>query len=254
MASSLSIALGNFLFKNCFPIYKMTYKSFKEKQDAFEISLMKKYIKTGDSVLDIGANIGFYAEILSSLVGEKGKVHCFEPDTTNFKHLESRSKNLKNITVNNKAVSDKTETIKIYTSKKLNVDHRTYKPDEYDQEIDIHAISIDEYLLSINSTQIDKKISFIKMDIQGFEMSAIKGMHNTLQSPDLKLLSEFWPYGMKKAGTSVLDYFNFLKQYQFFIYLIDNNQLVELTEDKVKTFLELPETTYMNIFASKARV
>lgn len=253
MASSFSIALGNFLYKNCFPIYKLTYKSFKEKQDAFEISLMKKYIKAGDTVLDIGANIGFYAEILSGIVGEKGKVHCFEPDSTNFKHLQSRSKHLPNVTINNKAVSDKTETIKIYTSKKLNVDHRTYKPDEYDQEIDIHAIAVDEYL-SFDSAQDDKEVNFIKMDIQGFEMSAIKGMTKTLQSPHLKMLSEFWPYGMKKAGTSVLEYFHFLKQYNFYIYLIENNQLSELTEDKVKTFLDLPETTYMNIFASKDRV
>jgi len=92
------------------------------------------------------------------------------------------------------------------------------------------------------------------MDIQGFEMSAVKGMTKTLQSPNLKMLSEFWPYGMRKAGTSVLDYFYFLKQYNFYIYLIENNQLIELTEEKVKTFLDLPESTYMNIFASKARV
>ena len=59
MASSLSIALGNFLYKNLFPIYKITYKAFKQKQDAFEISLMQKYIRQGDTVLDIGANIGF---------------------------------------------------------------------------------------------------------------------------------------------------------------------------------------------------
>ncbi|MBA4241388.1 MAG: hypothetical protein C0448_11720 [Sphingobacteriaceae bacterium] len=248
MASSFSIALGNFLYKNCFPIYKLTYKSFKEKQDAFEISLMKKHIKAGDTVLDIGANIGFYAEILSGIVGDKGHVHCFEPDATNFTHLKNRCAQLSNVRINNKAVSDKTETIKIYTSKKLNVDHRTYKPDEYDQEIDIHAISIDEYL-SPNT-----EVNFIKMDIQGFEMSAVKGMTKTLQSPHLKMLSEFWPYGMRKAGTSVLDYFHFLKQYHFHIYLIDNNQLVELTEEKVKTFLNLPETTYMNIFASKNRV
>ncbi|MBI3520692.1 MAG: FkbM family methyltransferase [Bacteroidetes bacterium] len=249
MASSLSIALGNFLYKNCFPIYKLTYKSFKEKQDAFEIALMKQYIKPGDTVLDIGANIGFYAEILSGIVGEKGRVHCFEPDTTNFAHLKNRSTHFPNITINNKAVSDKTETIKIYTSKKLNVDHRTYKPDEYDQEIDIHAIAIDDYLSA--STAV---VNFIKMDIQGFEMSAVKGMTKTLQSPHLKMLSEFWPYGMRKAGTSVLDYFYFLKQHQFHIYLIEKNQLMELTEDKVKSFLDLPETTYMNIFASKDRV
>jgi FkbM family methyltransferase len=248
MASSLSITLGNLLFKYCFPIYKITYKAFKNKQDEFEISLMNKYIKTGDTVLDIGANIGFYAEILSEIVGNKGKVYCFEPDSTNFKHLKGRTKSISNIFINNKAVSDKTETIKIYTSKKLNVDHRTYKPDDYDQEIDIHAISIDEYL-GLNAT-----VNFIKMDIQGFEMSAVKGMVHTLQSPNLKMLSEFWPYGMKKAGTSVLEYYQFLKNHNFIIYLIENKQLIELTEEKVKTFLDLPESTYMNIFASKNRV
>lgn len=255
MASSLNIALGNFLYKNFFPLYKITYKAFKEKQDSFEISLMKKYIKPNDTVLDIGANIGFYAEILSEIVGEKGKVHCFEPDTINFKHLKDRCQKLTNVQINNKAVSDKTEVIKIYTSKQLNVDHRTYKPDDYDQEIDIDAIAVDDYLFSpFNSAQGDKEINFIKMDIQGFEMSAIKGMTKTLQSPHLKLLSEFWPYGMHKAGTSVLEYYIFLKQNNFYIYLIENNQLIELTEDKVKTFLDLPETTYMNIFASKDRV
>jgi FkbM family methyltransferase len=255
MASSLSIALGNFLYKNLFPLYKITYKAFKKKQDSFEISLMKKYIKPNDTVLDIGANIGFYAEILSEIVGEKGKVHCFEPDVTNFNHLKNRCQKLTNVQINNKAVSDKTEVIKIYTSKQLNVDHRTYKPDDYDQEIDIDAIAIDDYLFfNLDSAQSDKEINFIKMDIQGFEMSAVKGMTKTLQTPHLKLLSEFWPYGMRKAGTSILEYYTLLKHYNFYIYLIENNQLIELTEEKVKTFLDLPETTYMNIFASKDRV
>jgi hypothetical protein len=121
-------------------------------------------------------------------------------------------------------------------------------PDDYDEEIDINAIAVDEYL------QLSTYVNFIKMDIQGFEMSAVKGMTKTLQSPNLKMLSEFWPYGMRKAGTSVLDYFYVLKQYNFYIYLIENNQLIELAEEKVKTFLDLPESTYMNIFASKARV
>ena len=247
MESSFSIKLGNFLFKNCFPLYKITYQSFKQKQDAFEISLIKKYTKQNDTVLDIGANIGFYAELLSNVVGVNGKVHCFEPDATNFNYLKKRCINLKNVSVNNKAVSDKTGVLKIYTSKQLNVDHRTYKPDDYDQEIDIDAIAIDDYL----NGQV---VNFIKMDIQGFEMSAVKGMDKTLESHDLKILSEFWPYGMRKAGTSVLEYFQFLKQYNFYIYLIDTNTLTELTEEKVKSFLDLPESSYMNIFASKNRV
>jgi len=251
MTSTHSIVIGNFLYKNCYPLYKFTYQLFKKKQDVFEISLMKQYIQKGDSVLDIGANIGFYAEILSELVDKKGKVHCFEPDSTNYKHLEKRCHHLSNVFLNHKAVSDKTDKLKIYTSKQLNVDHRTYKPDDYDREIEIDAIAIDDYLSSHSK---DCTVDFIKMDIQGFEMSAAKGMKKTFQSPHLKLLSEFWPYGMRKAGSSVLEYYQFLKQYNFYIYLIENQQLVELSEEKVTTFLNLPETNYMNIFASKDRV
>ena len=77
----------------------------------------------------------FYAEIFSGIVEFEGKVHCFEPDVTNFKHLKKRCNALSNVSINNKAVADKTQTLKIYTSKKLNVDHRTYKPDDYDLRI-----------------------------------------------------------------------------------------------------------------------
>jgi FkbM family methyltransferase len=247
MTSTFKIKLGDFLFKHCFPIYKITYQTFKEKQDAFEISLIKKYTKPNDTVLDIGANIGFYAELLSNAVGEKGSVHCFEPDLTNFNYLKKRCATLANVTANNKAVSDKLGVITIYTSKHLNVDHRTYKPDDYDKEIDIDAVDIDSYLNG-------QPVNFIKMDIQGYEMSAVLGMHQTFQNPDLKMLSEFWPYGMRIAGTSVLDYFQFLKKYNFFVYLIEENSLLELTEEKVTSFLDFPESRYMNIFASKSRV
>lgn len=247
MASSLSIKIGNILFHYAFPLYKILYQSFKIKQDAYEISLLKRYVKDGDVVLDIGANIGFYTEYLSKLVGQHGHIHAFEPDQTNFKHLKNRVGALAHVTINNQAVADKTQELKIYTSKELNVDHRTYKPDHYDQEITISAVSIDEYISS-------KPVHFIKMDIQGFEMAAVSGMKKTLQNNDVKMISEFWPYGMKKAGHSVLEYFHLLKSFHFFIYLIKDEKLIELTEADVQKMLDLPKTIYMNIFVSKSRV
>ena len=247
MASEASIAFGNFLFKNSFPLYKIMYQFFKERQDAFEIDLIKKVVKPNATVIDIGANIGFYSEILSKIVGANGSVHCFEPDITNFNYLQKRCASLANVTMNKKAIADTSQNIKIYTSKKLNVDHRTYKPDEFDTEIDIEAISLDEYLSG-------KSVDFIKMDIQGFEMAAVKGMLNTLRNNNLKMLSEFWPYGMKKAGSSVMEYFTLLKQLQFTIYLIKDKTLIELTVDDVNTFSDLPEHIYMNIFVSKEKL
>lgn len=248
---SFSIKLGNFLYNNAFGLYKPMYAAFKNRQDAFEIDLLKKYIHKNDKVLDIGANIGFYATILSDIVGDKGSVYCFEPDVKNFNYLKKAVAGHANIVINNKAVGPKTETLKIYTSKNLNVDHRTYKPEEYDQEIEIDAVSIDDYLLS----QPAKKIDFIKMDIQGFEMQAIQGMQKTLEANEhIQLISEFWPYGLRKAGSSVSDYFNFLTSKGFNCYLLEKKALQKLDAAKVKSLEPLGEAHYFNIFATRAHV
>lgn len=222
------------------------YSVFKNKQDAFEIALLKKHIQPGDTILDIGANIGFYAKILSQLTGPTGKVHCFEPDTTNFNHLKVETAGLTNIIINNKAVGPKTEKIKIYTSKNLNVDHRTYKPEEYDKEIEIDAISLEDYL------DVNAKVDFIKIDIQGFEMEAMKGMHAILKANhNIKLISEFWPYGLRKAGSSVSDYYNFLKNMNFNIHLLKEDKLEPLSLEKVQQLEPLGEEHYFNIFVSR---
>lgn len=247
MASSFSIAFGNFLYKNCFPLYRAAYARFKKQQDAFEISLLRQYIKPGDVVLDIGANIGFYTALMSDIVGAKGMVHGFEPDQTNFRHLRDHTKGLQNVRINHKAVADKTQVIKIYTSKQLNVDHRTYKPAEYEAELDIDAIAIDDYLAG-------QRVDFIKMDIQGFEWSAVQGMTRTFSENNIQMLSEFWPYGMRQAGTSVLAYFQLLKQLGFNVYLIKDKALRKLTEDQVAKLTDLPKSEYMNIFVTKNNV
>lgn len=246
---SFSIKLGNLLYKHAFVLYKPLYTSFKNKQDAFEIELLKKYVRKGDTVLDIGANIGYYATLLAQLTGEKGIVHCFEPDKQNFEHLQKTVTGFTNIRIHNKAVGPKTEILKIYTSKNLNVDHRTYKPEEYDQEIEVQAISIDDYLASA------LKADVIKMDIQGFEMQAIQGMEKVLvHNPQVKLISEFWPYGLKKAGSSVTEYFQHLTNRGFTCYLLEKKTLRKLSLEDVKRLEPLSEEHYFNILASRSDV
>lgn len=249
MSSSFSIKLGNFLYKNAFGLYAPMYSVFKKKQDAFEIELLKKYIKNKFIVLDIGANIGFYAKILSGLVGSEGEVHCFEPDKTNFEHLKTACGGFSNIKLNNKAAGPKTEKLKIYTSKNLNVDHRTYKPDDFDREIEIEAVSMDDYLAE------NTKVDFIKMDIQGFEMQAIQGMKTILENNShIKIISEFWPYGLRKAGSSVAEYFNFLTGKGFTCYLLEKDSLQKLSAEKVNSMLPLGEEQYFNILAARDNV
>jgi FkbM family methyltransferase len=137
--------IGNLLYQYSPVLYKKSYTIFKNNQDKKEIEFLKQNIKLGDHVLDIGANIGFYSKIISNCVGDTGKVYSFEPDKKNFYYLQKNTSDLKNIQLNNKAVSSKSDKLKIYTSKELNVDHRTYPVDNYDTVYDIDSIAIDDY-------------------------------------------------------------------------------------------------------------
>lgn len=218
------------------------YPVFKKKQDADEINFLKNNIKTGSTVLDIGANIGFYANILSDIAGNEGRVHSFEPDRINFDYLKKNLKNKSNVVLNNKAVSDDEGEIKVYKSKDLNVDHRTYPVDEYEAIEVIEAISIDKYVNGIF------KVDFIKMDIQGYEIAALKGMEKTIKSnPEIILLLEFWPYGLHAAGHTVKEFCELLSSFGLKIYFLETNILSAFDFNKIDEFESWDWGQYKNI-------
>lgn len=245
MPSSFSIKLGDFLYKNVFPVYNVIYPYFKRRQDKQEIALMKKYIQTGDVVLDIGANIGFYTKILSELVGENGKVYAFEPDNTNYGYLMENAGHLKNVVFFNKAVSDKTGKITLYHSDLLNVDHKTYATENYTSTTEIDCVAIDDVVPG-------HKVDFIKIDIQGFEYFAFKGMENVFaKMENLKIVTEFYPYGIKKSGISSTDFINLLLQYNFKISTIEEQGLVSFNRENIALYENKEKDTYLNLFLMK---
>ncbi len=78
----------------------------QENQDYFNV--LKQNIHTGDTVVDIGANIGYYTLLMSNLVGNGGKVFAFEPEPKNFEILQKNLElnQIKNVIVEQKAVSE----------------------------------------------------------------------------------------------------------------------------------------------------
>ncbi len=247
MATNFKLKAGNFLYKNFFSLYNILYRNFKLKNDLYEIELLKKLIKPGDAVLDIGGNIGFYAKILSDLVGDKGKVFCFEPDRINFKHLSKNVIRKTNINLFNCAVSDKNEDLKIYRSKLLNVDHRTYPVNNYDSIEIVKAVSIDSIITSENI----QKIELIKIDIQGYELSAFKGMLNLLEKQSPKIIAEYWPHGFKRAGTSAVEFYDFFIKLNYKFFLITKNSLTEINKDYVIKNNNQPFEFSFNVLITK---
>jgi FkbM family methyltransferase len=243
--SAFSIKLGDFLYKRAFPLYNLIYPVFKRRQDKEEIGLLQKNIRKGDTVLDIGANIGFYTKLFSGLAGDSGKVYAFEPDPTNFKYLEKNTRGLKNVVLYNKAVSDHTGTITLYKSTMLNVDHKTYASGEFSEKHEIPCVAIDDLLPN-------KKIDFIKIDIQGYEYYAFKGMNEILSnSPGLTIVSEFFPYGIKQSGVTLQDFLVFFSEKGFNVTLIGGERTIPVNADTLAAYEHLDAGHYFNIFIKR---
>ncbi|RME19564.1 MAG: FkbM family methyltransferase [Bacteroidetes bacterium] len=244
MSNTISLKIGEWMYQNIYGIYKPLYFLYKKRTEKFEIDLIKKIVRPGDVVLDIGANIGFYTMIFSEAVKEKGKVFAFEPDPKNFHRLKNNTQYLGNVIVENKAISHQTQTIKLYSSE-LNVDYRTYAHPDSQNYTEVQAVSLDDYLREKNITCVD----FIKMDIQGYESFALQGMIETIKkNKHIKILSEFWPYGLQQSGKSAITYYQQLSEYFSNIFLLQNHQLKKILPDEIQHLKNSPQH-YYNIFA-----
>jgi len=219
------------------------HKMFLDPMDAMGLSVwgvheplvtkvFKKEIKNGDVVLDIGAHIGYYTLIAAKLVGENGKVFAFEPEPTNFDLLELNVKanGYNNVTLVQKAVSNKTGKIKLYLSEDNTGDHGIYDSHNGRQSIEIEAIQLDDYFKSYEG-----KIDFIKIDIQGAEALAIQGMSSLLRKNRAKIITEFEPPALKKSGIEPREYLDLLVKHGFKLYHINDreNKIELITIDKI---------------------
>ena len=77
--------------------------------EKIEIQIFEKYLKSGMTVLDLGANVGFYTMLSRSIVGENGRVFAFEPSQRNANLIRAsiEENSFTNVKVVEAAVSDK---------------------------------------------------------------------------------------------------------------------------------------------------
>ena len=162
------------LYTYAFPLYYPMYVFYKNIHDSDEMEIIRHHVKSGFTVIDLGANIGVITRLLAGLVGQTGHVHAFEPDLRNFAHL-SRLTDLPNVKINHVAIGDKDGTVDLYVSEDMNVDHRTYPVDEKRKKISVECFAVDSYIK-------DKPVDFIKMDIEGSETEALKGAAKLLRT------------------------------------------------------------------------
>lgn len=247
MLYDIVFPMVSYLYKSNYRLYKFLYFIYKAISDREEIRFIKANVKQGHIVLDIGANIGFYVPTLSKTVGNNGKVYCFEPDKQNYKHLQEAAKVYKNVNTLPYAVGNKAGSLKLYTSGTINVDNKTYKTEEYQKICKVQSITVDKF--------IKGPVDLIKLDIQGFEFNALKGMIKTLRSNKrIILLIECWPKGLRDNKSSPDEIYKFLEDLGFKIYVLNGSRLVKLTSRALKQYDNYTKYKFENWIATRTNV
>lgn len=195
---------------------------FAHRWEPDETAIFKRYIESGMTVVDIGAYIGYHSILASKLVGDKGKVYTFEPspESLTLLHKNIKINNCKNICVVEKAVTEKIGDATYYIVKDNPSNSSIMQSLGWHRKITVSTISLDEFMK-------DERVDFIKMDIEGGERAAINGMVNTIKNnPNLQMVVEVYPPGLKRAGWTLKEYVSFLSQY-FHLYIIGAKNLAD---------------------------
>ena len=145
-----------------------------------ESSIFRPLINPGDTVFDVGANIGYFSLYFRSLVGSTGKVYAIEPDPDNIEDLQ--------------AVVDATgqngiELLPVAAGadcKSVSFEPGLNSTIDVDGSYQVQQISLD----SIR----DRKPDFIKVDVEGYEGEVLKGMWKTIRELKPRLLMEIHPH------------------------------------------------------------
>jgi FkbM family methyltransferase len=150
----------------------------------------RDHIHPGDTVIDVGANVGIYTMLAAELVGRSGHVHAFEPDPQSMFYLMTnvnRNRLTDRVTLWELAASDRSENTQLYldlkTARTTSLDVNAYSPDlQIRQPIVVAAAALDDL--------ITQPPQFLKIDVEGAELAVLGGASRLLRNYHPVLLVE----------------------------------------------------------------
>jgi FkbM family methyltransferase len=214
-----------------------------------EIEAAKRLISPGDTVFDVGANIGLFSAIYSKFVTDKGKVYAFEPiPETHWMLLETLALNkTENVSAQRLALSEKKGRSLMHTfDKEYSAWSSFGRPQFGDHKpsgtVKVRVDTIDNYCSENNI----KKINFLKLDVEGYEKHVLKGAEGLLRSGSVDVLSfEISKIPLEASGVKPNEVFTMLRSFGYKAYSFDIESL------KFKGPVEDSDAFYENYYASK---
>ena len=216
--------------------------AFEGVYEQTQTELVKSIVKSGMNVIDVGANIGYYTLLLSSLV-KNGKVWAIEPESSNLAELKYNIalNNFSNVSILEIAAGNENKLVDFYISGISPGRHST-------------VTSRDDggYVVKVPMKRLDDiihvRIDFVKTDTEGRDIDVMLGARRIIkENPNIKWLCEVWPDGLRRINKSVKDVFLVARECGFtFAQLIDDQKKTMIMLDMDNPVQLLNDTKHRN--------
>jgi FkbM family methyltransferase len=250
-AGLFEIALFKRLFLFAYFLYKRWY------EDPFwALAKRSPELFTNGDILDIGANIGYTACVFAAARKAPAKIYAFEPDLASFETLEEtiRRKYLGGtVEVFNMAVGSADGSLQFWHNEEHSADHRvvteqfkTSRP--ADEKITTVAVtSVDNFVAARNL----QNISFIKIDVQGYELAVCEGMRKTIEKfPAMCIAFEYAPGGMRELGFEPSALLGFFRSAGYRLHIL-TRAATTIALDNRAIDLAVERSGYVDLLCSK---
>ncbi len=198
------------------------------------IGHLDQLAKPGMTMLDIGAHVGYYSCRYAKRLGGNGRIFAFEPHPRTFATLQHNVKRLPQVTAVQLALAEQEGSAELHdylmmsASGSLHYDESMaalQKAQTHDTDIaprigqtfaaqtfTVRTTPVDDFLVTQGISQVD----LVKMDIEGAEIGALRGMQHTIaNSPNLVLVMEYNPQALKAFGHDPIAALNEVQAFGF---------------------------------------
>jgi FkbM family methyltransferase len=242
-------------FRRSFVAAYFLYKRFYEDSFLSLIRRMPGLFQNGD-ILDIGANIGYTACIFASALTSGSKVYAFEPDGSSYSLLEDtirRKKLSVSIEALNLAVGSCDSTVEFWHNKAHSADHRVvtekFRALRSDpiETTTVPMTSVDTFVKERNL----EHVSFIKIDVQGYELAVCEGMRSTLERfPGACICIEYSPESLHELGFAPEKVLDFFRVRGYRIYVL-SRALIQAAPDNFAVERLAQKAGYVDLICSR---
>jgi FkbM family methyltransferase len=183
-------------------------------------------LATDTVMVDIGANVGYFSLLAASLIGSTGKVVAFEPvhDNCELIHMSLMENGFNNVEVHPYAVADKKQVLALRIDGSdgtiIQGDLIVGQPIPPHDEL-AQAITLDDFLRN------EPKVDLIKVDVEGAEARALRGMQRLVQQHHPVIFTELFPTLLEmNSNTSAESYLDNIRSlgYELFVLPVDGNR------------------------------